>query len=189
MFLLLPFFADSHTDLGNKYCVLTFAFYHGRQTDNTSRKFLPAYAVCTKHLSRMTALPIRSLTSSLLPSSSTRTKSVPLIQRSQKEAAWTLISIQLWSHSEKGAKRAIYYIKQCDIGMGLKAAANQRHIASGRWSTLARVIKSHSTCFFKRDIQIRPVISVRRQADSLQPKAYWLKNRSIPNAFLFFSIK
>ena len=50
-------------------------------------------------------------------------------------------SIQLWVHSEKGAKRVSSIAKKhCVIVMGLKAAANQQHKASGIWSTLAWVI-------------------------------------------------
>jgi hypothetical protein len=66
-------------------------------------------------------------------------------------------SIQLWGHSEKGAKRVSSIAKKhCVIVMGLKAVANQPHKASGIWSTLAWVIQVTWQKHFQQDGQIRP---------------------------------
>jgi len=80
-------------------------------------------------------------------------------------------SIQLWVHSEKGAKRVSSIAKKhCVIVMGLKAVANQQHKASGIWSTLAWVIKSQGKNIFSETVRSVHLISVRCQADSFQPK-------------------
>jgi hypothetical protein len=73
---------------------------------------------------------------------------------------------------KRGKARIILCSKRCDIVMGLKAATNQWHRASGNWSILAWVIQLTRKMHFQRDNQIRPMISVRRQADSFQPKPY-----------------
>jgi hypothetical protein len=80
-------------------------------------------------------------------------------------------SIQLWAHSEKGAKR-VKAIAKCVafILMGLKAAANQAHRASGLWSTLALVIQVTVKIGSSQTVRSAHMISVRRQAGSLQPK-------------------
>jgi len=73
------------------------------------------YAVCTKHLSWMTALSKMIFDKQLAALGQRQNQICSLKPADSKKAAWTLRSIQLWSHSVKGAKRVIQCLELRNI--------------------------------------------------------------------------
>ena len=148
----------------NKRCHdLAFAFYFERQTITRAGKFYLNTRSAPNIYRGWPRCQKRSLTSSLLPSGSPRTKFVPLIRWSQRVSAWTLWSIQLWRTRKKGqiASDLLYIALRYYGPENCRQSSAQSFPAKTTRSSTGIMVYSRfgdrvtRLCYFQRDNQIR----------------------------------